>query len=409
MGACTACAPFDGSNDWEQGGRPTQIIKPSDARGPAGWVLPQRVLEEDRRRHSNRPILESCVQPCPSDKVLKSTLEEGFEFFAASAPARELLHSAATGCDAAAQRVLLRKEGGDDGRWRRSCDRSGDTALLLAARGGYRPIAQLLVSQAADLNWRNQDGETALHAACDRGHAEIVNLLCASGADPRLGERSGNEVPGLMAVRRHAELLHKDPTVLKAAPRQLERRRSCIELCLAAMAQWDPGAPAAASLVNSMGVTGLHISSEASDIEIAQVLLQAKAFVEARDVLEGASPLMFALRAGATLDIIKLLLRALADPRARDRHKGTPLHYAAGLGDAGVFHVAVLLGGHAEPDCLDEKGASALALAALRGAPALVRELLTAGANPRVCREILPLMDADEGQHACRRILEAVT
>merc|ERR1719158_23158 len=168
------------------------------------------------------------------------------------------------------------------------------------------------------------------------------------------------------------------------------------------MSRWDPEAPAAASLVNSMGVTALHVAAEWSDFEICMVLLQFKAFVEARDSIEGTSPLMYALRAGATLETCKLLLRAKADPRGRDRHNGTPLHFAVGLGDPGLFHCAMLLSSHADADSLDEKGASALALAGLRGAPAVVRELLTAGANPRVCEEMLQFMIEDEGQIACR-------
>jgi ankyrin repeat protein len=340
---------------------------------------------------------------------LKRTIEEGFELLASSPQARELLHAAATGCDEAAQRVLLREANAEDTRWRRSCDHSGDTALLLAARGGYRAIAQLLVANAADLNWQNQYGYSALHAACDRGNAEIVELLCISGADPRLGERTANEAPGLTAVRRHAQMLQQEPAALQVCPQHLERHKACITLCLAAMSQWDPGALAAASLVNSMGVTGLHVAAEWSDIEVCQVLLQYKAFVEARDSVEGASPLMYALRAGATLETCKLLLRAKADPRGRDRHNGTPLHFTVGLGDAGLYHCAMILSVHADANSLDEKGASALALAALRGAPTVVRELLTAGACPRVCKEMLPFMsEDDEGQAACRKILEAV-
>merc|ERR1712232_791923 len=134
------------------------------------------------------------------------------------------------------------------------------------------------------------------------------------------------------------------------------------------MSSWDPGSPAAASLVNSWGVTALHVAAEWSDIEVCSVLLHFKAFVEARDAIEGTSPLMYALRAGATLGTCKLLLHSKADPRARDRHNGAPLHFAVGLGDAGLFHVALLLNAHADVDSLDEKGASALALAGLRGA-----------------------------------------
>merc|ERR1740130_852699 len=203
----------------------------------------------NKNRNSNRPQMETCVHPCPSAHVLKCTIDEGLEILAASHPARQLIHAAATGCDVAAQRVLLQEAGAQDGLWRHSCDRSGDSALLLAARGGYRSIAQLLASHNADLNWQNQDGETALHAACHRGHAEIVEILCTFHADPRMGELSANEVPGLTAVRRHAKMLQQEPISLVAGPHQRERQRSCVELCLASMVHWGAESPAA-SLVN---------------------------------------------------------------------------------------------------------------------------------------------------------------
>ena len=64
-----------------------------------------------------------------------------------------------------------------------AADKTGNTALHLAAVRGKLECARLLVGAGADATKRNEDGETALELAQQRGKAEIVALLedAASG------------------------------------------------------------------------------------------------------------------------------------------------------------------------------------------------------------------------------------
>lgn len=66
----------------------------------------------------------------------------------------------------------------------RNCD--GDTALILASRGGHIEIAELLLARGADPNLQDKFGYTALMSASYRGYAEIVGMLLKRGADPNL-------------------------------------------------------------------------------------------------------------------------------------------------------------------------------------------------------------------------------
>lgn len=298
--------------------------------------------------------------------------------------------------------------------------------MHLAARNGHLQVVGLLLRHKAVLDTRNLRGEVPLHDACNGGFAEIVETLCAAEADPRMGELRSNEVPGLYAVRRHADWLQSDAAARSSSPPQTkprvggasppkqfpERRFVCIKACLESMQRWDPKAPAAASLINSQGITGLHIAAGASDLDVCRLLLSFDANADAPDALEGGTPLMFGLRAGATAAIAELLLRSKADHGRRDRAGGSPLHYAAAAGDDGILSVDLLISARADVDAVDERGANALALAGLRGAPGTVRRLLAAGARPTGMRGVLHHMPEDArapDRRSCREILEAVS
>lgn len=381
-------------------------------RYPSSGGSSKRIISAPSRpaRSSNRSIMESCVQPCPSAHVLQVMAEDGWTMSKSSVDMRALMHAATQGCLEAGRRVLETKE--LKAGWQQMhCDQQGDTALHLAVRHGHLHFVGLLLKHKAALDSRNVQGLSPLHEAADKGLAEIVELLCEASADPRLGDLAGNEVPGLLAVRRHAE--HQAAGgggTQKGGPQYRERRLVCVEACLKAMQTWDPKEPAAASLVNYQGVTGLHIASAVSDLQVCKLLLSYHALVDAPDVLQRTTPLMHAVRAGASIAAVKLLLAANASLRLRDQHGGSALHYAVAAGDEVLYAVELLVAARADVDAVDGAGASPLAVAGLRGAPSAMRRLLTAGANPASCREVLHLVsdekNAPDGK-SCREILAA--
>lgn len=392
-------------------GRPAPEIIPArsarSSRPPASapWDGPRAA---GLRPRSNRPLLGSLVVLCPAPQVLECEVEEGFALLAERRDVRELLHAAVSGYEAATSRLLSSLEPG--GEWGWCCDQVGDTAVILASRAGHLSVARMLLERRAPTNTRNARGETALHVACDAGHAQVVELLLEFDANPMLGELAGNEVPAFVAVRRHSEIGRSGDVLAPVTHRC--RRFACLEACALSMLRWHPEAEPGHSLVNSEGLSALHVAAAASDVKVSALLLSYRADVDHAEDTEGATPLMHALQAGASLEIVELLLRHRADPRARDLHGGQPLHYSAGGGAAGALAamaVARLLQARAALDAVDEKGASPMALAGLKGSPEVVRCLLSAGARPQSCRALLPLMpEASSRDRSCRVILEAV-
>lgn len=55
--------------------------------------------------------------------------------------------------------------------------------LRVAAVGGNREVAGVLVRRGADINWRDKDGKTALMMAVINGHQGLVELLTEHNAD----------------------------------------------------------------------------------------------------------------------------------------------------------------------------------------------------------------------------------
>ena len=61
---------------------------------------------------------------------------------------------------------------------------SGDTPLIVAARIGFVPGAEWLLSKKARIDETNRMGETPLILAVQGRHTPLVKLLLARGADP---------------------------------------------------------------------------------------------------------------------------------------------------------------------------------------------------------------------------------
>jgi ankyrin repeat protein len=121
-----------------------------------------------------------------------------------------------------------------------------DYGLNAAAFHGHWRLCAFLLESAADSNWTDREtGETALHAAVssDRpGHEQVVKVLLAAGADPNRTTKPGTETGAFM----------RD--------------------------------------VRNRGETPLHRAAAFASEEVVQMLLDAGANVEAKDI-NGDSPL----------------------------------------------------------------------------------------------------------------------
>ena len=73
-----------------------------------------------------------------------------------------------------------------------------------AARGGILWLVEKLVSEGADVNYRDDFGGTPLMDAAYKGHAKIVDFLLRHGADPSMTDEGGILALGATALHRAA-------------------------------------------------------------------------------------------------------------------------------------------------------------------------------------------------------------
>ena len=121
----------------------------------------------------------------------------------------------------------------------------------------------------------------------------------------------------------------------------------------------------------------LHVASEHGCLEVVNLLLEAGADKEKRNI-DGATPLISAALGGCS-EVTRLLLVSGADIEAGNRRGETALHTAAGQGHWQI--VRLLLQARAEKDAFDKEGRTPLHLATELGNVEAVRLLLEVGAD----------------------------
>jgi ankyrin repeat protein len=207
---------------------------------------------------------------------------------------------------------------------------SGDSPLTKAVKSRDVQAVRALLKSGADVNARGGDGSTALLWAANTSNADIARALISAGA--------------------------------------------------------------AVDVANDFGVTPLLHASRIGDATMVDLLLQAGAN-PSKAHPEGETPLMAAARSGSVPAARLLLARGVNVNAAESFQKTTPLMWAAAEGHLDV--VGLLLEAGADPNLqahvtsLTQRanadhptgGFTALMYAARRGDDALVRRLVSGGAN----------------------------
>jgi uncharacterized protein len=202
-------------------------------------------------------------------------------------------------------------------------DRFGARPLSHAARFGHLQMVDLLLARGAPINARKLAGATALYFAAERGHTAIAQRLIERGADVKLAGRSG--------------------------------------------------------------ISPVAAAAYAGDDAIVEALLARGADERVADET-GKPPIVYAA-AGARLDIVKRLLARNIDLNARYRNDLTLLMWASGPDEKApeaqaIKVVSYLLDAGAQIDDRDDRGRTALMIAAEGGRAEIANLLLARGADP---------------------------
>jgi ankyrin repeat protein len=204
----------------------------------------------------------------------------------------------------------------------RARDRVGAMPLTHAARGGHAALVERFITEGAAIDARDLNGTTALHAAAEAERPTTVAALLARGADPNLTGRSG--------------------------------------------------------------VSPLAAAAFRGNDRIVELLLSRGADPDRRDAT-GKAPIIYAAARGFA-GIVRRLLDAGVDANTRYGNDLTALMWAAGhedgIGASAAIEVAELLIQRSAPiDAADNRGRTALMIAAERGDAAVVGVLMMHGAD----------------------------
>ena len=202
-------------------------------------------------------------------------------------------------------------------------DRLGARPLSHAAKSGHLQMVDLLLARGAPIDARNLAGATALYFAAERSHISIAQRLIERGADVKLTGRSG--------------------------------------------------------------ISPIAAAAYAGNDVIVDALLAHGADERAPDET-GKPPIVYAA-AGARLDIVKRLLARNIDVNARYRNDLTLLMWASGPDEGApeaqaIKVVSYLLDAGAHIDDRDDRGRTALMIAAEGGHAEIANLLLARGADP---------------------------
>ena len=203
------------------------------------------------------------------------------------------------------------------------------TALLeTASKWGHLDFVKILLDLRS---WSTGTLEGALHSASSRGYVEIAKLLCKHGASVSSWAHDGSSALHKACRAGHGgvarALLENNWSLLNARDRWMWTplhyaarygTSQVVEYLVSLGLDIEAQTP--------LGLTACHLAAARGDIQSLKSLMyvgQPDSIISNR-TKKGRTPLHFAAESGH-LEVARILLRAGADPMARDEKGYTPL------------------------------------------------------------------------------------
>lgn len=205
-------------------------------------------------------------------------------------------------------------------------DADGYTSLMVACVVHDERIARLLLEHHADVNAVELSyGMSPLQVACESGAEKLIDLLLAAGADAKHTDNYGGNCLEEAAFYGYGEIVEK--LRKQGLDTQWPLHVACGLGQVEKVKQLLAEGRAADKPNGGWQNTPLHFAAGGGHADVAAILLEQGAKLDARNVL-GATPLHAS--AGAdTVDFARWALEHGAPINAADEEGGTPLDWAS--------------------------------------------------------------------------------
>ncbi|KAL6921635.1 hypothetical protein ACHAP8_011515 [Fusarium lateritium] len=271
--------------------------------------------------------------------------------------------------------------------------RNGNTPLLAAAATGHDETVRYLIAHGADpTETHGQSGYTPMHMAAHKDNPHILQLLAESEAPIDVLDRNG-ETPLLIAAKLGnsqsvLRLINLGADIERVGPDGMSVLSHAVKMgdvdLVTALLELGAGMQMTSMflsrgsreyLVPEPQTTPIHVAAQHARDEILLRLVSYGASLEST-IFPGRTPLSVAASHGH-VSTVRLLLRLGANTQALTTHGDTLLFEAS----ANLATLKILLQQGINVNHQNDRGATALHYAALRGHIGGVRMLLEKGAR----------------------------
>lgn len=163
-----------------------------------------------------------------------------------------------------------------------STDQSKLTPLMFAAKSGYYEIADLLIKKGAKVNMTDIDKWSALMIASGNGQVKIIELLLLHGA--KINQKDKDSMTSLMIACNYGQ---EDAVVMLLQKGAKVNYKSVIRYSKQVIGQKSDGKGNITYItgksIGEGGWTALHLAAGTGNKEIAGILIDYKANINARD------------------------------------------------------------------------------------------------------------------------------